>query len=155
MRIGRTLLSALAGFLVFAPGTFAWHTALFINWYIGPTFSVKSADGLSAPSLAGAFALLMLGMAIFVPPLVGSAHRLRNGALVGSLYVSVAVNFHSLWLNGLYPGSDPASLYLMDTLFAAIVGALAGLAVIATHDRLSRGEAGAAPDLSGGQIARS
>jgi len=122
----RTLLNTLACFVVLGPVTFLWHTVLFQSMYIGPTLSVKSPEGLSPPHIMGGLLLVAFGMAFFIPQMLGEAGRMAKGVALGALFVSIAGNYHNLYLMGLYPGIDPLSLYLMDTAWAAIAGAVAG-----------------------------
>ena len=138
MKAFKTLLVALAGFLVFAPVTFAWHTALFVGFYIGPGHAVKSADSFSPGWIVASALLLCLGMAYFLPDKLGQQRRPLKGALVGALLASLVVDYHNFSLLGLFPGIDPASLYLMDALWAVVDGAIAGLVVTLVNDRLFR-----------------
>lgn len=139
MKTGRLLLTALATFVVFGPIMFVWHTVLFKGFYLGPGLSVKSADSFSPPFLMAAVVVLSLGMAYFIPPRLTKSHRLWSGAALGAITASLAVDYHNLFLMGLFPGQDPWSLYLMDALWAIVDGALAGVVLTAVHDRLDVG----------------
>lgn len=78
-------------------------------------------------------------MAFFVPPLLEKEGRLLRGALLGAVYASVLIDYHNFSLMGLFPGQDPASLYLLDAAWAVVDGALAGAVVTFVSDRLHRG----------------
>jgi hypothetical protein len=142
MKTGKTLVAALAGFVVFAPITFAWHTVLFAPFYLGPDHSVKSADAFNPAWIVAAAGLLCLAMAYFVPARLGKSGRGLGGALLGAVFASVLVDYHNFSLIGLFPGQDPASLYLMDALWAVVDGAITGLVITLVSDRLGRGAEG-------------
>jgi hypothetical protein len=139
MQIGKTFVAALAGFLAFAPVTFIWHTVLFAPYYLGPEHSVKSADAFDPKWIVAAAALLCLSMAFFVPSrLQRGSGRVAIGALLGAVFASVLIDYHNFSLIGLFPGQDPASLYVMDALWAIVDGAIAGAVITAIHDWLDK-----------------
>jgi hypothetical protein len=138
MKLARTLLTAVATFLAFAPVTFVWHTVLFPGFYLGPQFMVKSADAFDPKWILGANVLLAVGLAVVLPALLPARRRLSTGAAIGALFASLLIDYHNLSLMGLFPGGDPASLYLMDALWAVVDGALAGIVATLTWDRLGQ-----------------
>jgi uncharacterized membrane protein YkvI len=138
MKSSRMLLTALAGFLVFVPITFLWHTVLFTPFYLGPDHAVKSADAFDPVWIVAANLVLCLGMAAFLPAKLGDKRRLAGGAIVGALFASMLIDYHNFSLLGLFPGQDPPSLYWLDAAWALIDGAITGVVMTLVHDRLGR-----------------
>src|SRR5512132_1546474 len=104
MNRSRMLWTTLAGFLVFVPITFVWHTVLFTPFYLGPDHAVKSADAFDPAWIVAANLVLCLGMAYFLPAKLGGKRRLAAGALVGALFASLLIDYHNFSLLGLFPG---------------------------------------------------
>jgi uncharacterized membrane protein YkvI len=134
----KTLLVAVAGFVIYAPITFIWHTVLFSSLYIGPDHAIKSADSFNPAWIVGAAFVHCLGMAYFVPAVLGRSATVVKGALLGALFASLLVDYHNLQLIGLFPNIDPPSLYVMDALWAVVDGAITGAVMVALHGRLHR-----------------